>query len=404
LNEELKVAQDQLQTKNTDLAQTNLNLQAQATSDPLTGLPNHRSMVLALDHAIDQAQRYGRPCSVLFLDLDHLKALNDGCGHLAGDTVLREIVDPIVEGLRSADTAGRWGGEEFVVLLPETDIEDATIAAERIRNFVGQREFSVAGGVRLTCSIGVASYPIDATSRDGLIEAADRAMYTAKRLGRNQVRASEGPGLGDVLPGVRKVSSRDEATVWGVVEALSTIVKAHDSIVDAQSQVVSNLSIRVGTALGLSESEVRLTGLAARLHDIGMVSIPQSTLNKTTEFDSSDWSAVVAHPALGADVVTSVPALRVLAPLIRAHHERWDGTGYPDGLEGEEIPMGSRIIAACGAYSAMTRGGRRPPLRSPEEALWELDSCSGTQFDPGVVAALRQVLEEEASEPLKQAG
>ena len=210
LNDELNRTKAQLQSNNEALSRANLSLKAQATTDPLTSLPNHRPMTMALDQELERSQRYSRPCSILFLDLDHFKALNDSCGHLAGDTVLREMVTPIVQGLRSADVAGRWGGEEFVVLLPETDIEDALIAAERMRQLVSRHSFSIAGGGHLTCSIGVASYPFDANSRDELIEAADRAMYAAKRLGRDQVRAAVDPSVIGFLSEIRRGSSREK--------------------------------------------------------------------------------------------------------------------------------------------------------------------------------------------------
>ena len=403
LNDELKRTKDQLQANNEVLSRTNLNLQTQATTDPLTGLPNHRSMVLALDQELDRSLRYSRPCSLLFLDLDHFKALNDSCGHLAGDTVLREMVTPIVQSLRAADIAGRWGGEEFIVLLPETDIEDALQTGERLRELVSQYRFTVGGGGHITCSIGVASYPLDANSRDELIESADRAMYAAKRLGRNQVRAAVDPSATRFLSEIRKGYSREETTLWGVVQALTTIVKAHDTVEDAQSQEVANLSMRVASCLGLAASEVRIIGLAARLHDVGMVSVPQAVLNKPSEFDSSDWAAVMPHTEVGAEVVGSVPSLAVLAPLIRAHHERWDGTGYPDGLEGDEIPIGARIISACAAFTAMTTPGHRTEPRSTDAALEELITCSGSQFDPQVVSAIEQVLLEQSAAPLLQA-
>jgi two-component system, cell cycle response regulator len=392
LNEELERTKMQLQAKNDALASANLSLQAQAITDPLTGLSNHRSMVLALDQELDRAARYARPCSLLFLDLDHFKAFNDSCGHLAGNSVLRELVTPILDGLRTADIAGRWGGEEFVVILPETEIGDAILAAERIRNLVSRHSFSTAGGAHITCSIGVAAFPYDAGSRDELVEAADRAMYAAKRLGKNQVRAAVDPSVIAFHSDVRHASSREESSLWGTVEALTTIVKAHDPEEDAQSKEVAKLTMRVATVLGLSAAEVRMVGLAARLHDVGMVSVPRSVLSKAAALNSEDWSSVISHPAIGAEVVASVPSLSMLSPLIRSHHEWWDGSGYPDGLKGDDIPMGGRIIAVCAAYLAITSGNRRTSARTMEEALQELHRCAGSQFDPAVVAVLHQVV------------
>ena len=158
--------------------------------------------------------------------------------------------------------------------------------------------------------------------------------------------------------------------------------------------------MRVASALNLDAPEVRIIGLAARLHDVGMVSVPQTVLGKPSEFDSSDWSALIPHTVVGADVVASVPALAVLAPLIRSHHEWWDGTGYPDGLRGQEIPLGARIISVCAAFVAMTNGGQHKRPRTIEDALEEVDACSGSQFDPTVVSALRKLVREPSETPL----
>lgn len=403
LNEELQRTKEQLQSNNAALARANLSLQAQATTDPLTELPNHRSMAVALDQELDRANRYSRPCSLLFLDLDHFKALNDSCGHLIGDSVLREMVNPIMAGLRATDVAGRWGGEEFVVILPETEIGDAVLAAERIRNLVSRHGFTGAGGAHITCSVGAASFPYDAGSRDELVEAADRAMYAAKRLGRNQVRTAVDPSVIAFHSEIRHGSSREETSLWGIVEALTSIVKAHDQREDLQSMQVSKISMRVATTLALSGAEVRMVGLAARLHDVGMVSVPQDVLSKPAALNSEDWSSVMAHPDVGAQVVGNVPALSMLSPLIRSHHEWWDGSGYPDGLVGEDIPIGGRIISVCAAYIAMTLGSKRSGPRSPDAALKELHECAGTQFDPAVVAALHQVVLTQVDRSISQA-
>ncbi len=175
--------------QNHALAAANGCLEALATSDPLTGLPNHRALVNALDREVERARRFVRPCALLFLDLDHFKALNDSCGHAAGDAALRELATVARRALRGVDLLGRWGGEEFVALLPEVDGAGALAIAERVRAEVAAHSFDT-GGVQLTCSVGMAAYPVDAETREGLIAAADRAMYAAKWLGRNQVRSA----------------------------------------------------------------------------------------------------------------------------------------------------------------------------------------------------------------------
>lgn len=187
MNAELHATQAELKVSIDALTQANDHLHAMATTDVLTGLPNRRAMVTAVDAEIERSVRYGRPCTLVFLDLDHFKALNDTRGHQAGDDSLSQMALYIRDALRASDIVGRWGGEEFVAILPETDTAGAKLVAQELRRRIEQHEFSAAAGLRLTCSIGVATFPADAAGRDALIAAADKAMYAAKQLGRNQV-------------------------------------------------------------------------------------------------------------------------------------------------------------------------------------------------------------------------
>jgi two-component system cell cycle response regulator len=388
LFDELRRAKEQLQENNGELARANQRLHDQATTDPLTGLPNHRAMVAALDRELDRAARYGRPCSVIFLDLDHFKALNDSCGHLCGDAVLRDIIHPIQRGLRAQDVAGRWGGEEFIIVLPETDIDHAIAVAERVREQVSRHRFAAVGGTRLTCSIGVASYPSEAGRRDDLIESADKAMYAAKRLGKNQVRSAADPTTMAFQTDIGGTNSREETTTWGIVEALTTLVRAHDAGEDAGSVEIADLAMRVAAKMGLSATDIRTIGLAARLHDVGMVSTPHDSSGAYfTTSGTVDLRASV-HPVVGADIVSRIPSLAMLAPMVRGHHERWDGSGFPDRLVGERIPMGARIIAACDFYVSMVHPRGAAAGLPPQVALRELATRKSVEFDPAVVDAL----------------
>ncbi len=388
-NRLLRAIHDEVEAKNRALAEANTRLEALATTDPLTGLPNHRAIVAALDKELERVHRYGRPCSVLFLDLDHFKALNDTCGHAAGDTALHELAALTRATLRGVDTLGRWGGEEFVAILPETAADGAATVAEGVRAAVAAYAFSAGGGVRLTLSVGMASCPGDAANRDGLVDAADRAMYAAKRLGRNQVRAAGDPAVA-ALDG--ESGSREDVALVGTVEALAALVEARDQYTGEHTNEVARLTARLALLLGRDTADARLIGLAGRLHDVGKIAIPDAVLRKPGRLTEDEWTLIRTHPVVGADVVGRVPALRVLAPLIRAHHERWDGSGYPDGLAGADIPLGARIIAVADAYGAMTTDR---PYRAGRDAAWalaELRRCAGAQFDPTVVDALMTVV------------
>ena len=387
---ELEAQNEELLSAHLSLAESNSRLEALATTDPLTGLLNHRSMVDALDAELAHAAHLELPCAVLFLDIDHFKALNDTLGHVAGDAALQEFA-AIARECLPGQIVGRWGGEEFLALLPETTREQALAAAETVRQTVAARTLAVAGGLRLTCSVGVASYPADGPERDTLLQAADAAMYAAKRLGRNQVRRADDPAV-KALQGDETSASREEEALAGTVEALAALVSARDRYSQRQTEEMGLMSVLLAQALGLSGREARQIGVAGRLHDIGKVAVPDTLLHKTGMLEEGEMDYLRRHPVVGAEVFSHVPGLRPLAPLIRAHQERWDGTGYPDGLRGDAIPLGARILAVADAYAAITSDRPYQPARNAAQAWLEIERQSGTQFDPAVVQALGEVL------------
>jgi diguanylate cyclase (GGDEF)-like protein len=378
---------------------------ALATTDPVTELPNHRALLAQFDQELERAQQYERACSLLFLDLDHFKALNDGYGHTAGDAVLSEFGSLIRARLRRMDTVGRWGGEEFVAILPELQADEALTLAEEVRAAVAAHTFSVGGGLHLTCSVGMASYPVQAQEREGLLSAADHAMYGAKRFGRNQVRAANDPAVLALFSENNSEEGREEAALVGMAEALVTLVEARDYSTGRHSQQVADLVLRLALTLGLPPAEAQMIALAGRLHDVGKVVIPDGVLQKVGRLTEEEWEMMRTHPVVGADVVSHIPALRPLAPVIRAHHERWDGQGYPNHLKGEAIPFGARILAVVDAYLAMTVDRPYQKGCAPSVALAELRRCAGSQFDPHVVEAatfLLQHPEQRCELPLRK--
>jgi diguanylate cyclase (GGDEF)-like protein len=375
-----------------------LSAERRAGIDGLTGLPNQTAMIAALDRELERARRYNRPCSALFLDVDHFKALNDSHGHPAGDTALRDFARVVSETIRGVDLLGRWGGEEFLVLLPETDDTNALLSAERLRAAVADHRFTIAGGLHLTCSVGTATYPRDGDDRGLLIDAADRAMYVAKHLGRNQVRSVSDPAVAMLVGGRLADDTREQTAMAGTVEALAALINARDAYTGLHTDEVAALSVKLAHAMGLGAAESRMVGVAARLHDVGKVAIPDAILRKPGRLSDDEWTLMREHPSVSADVVQRVPALRAIVPVIRAHHERWDGAGYPDGLMGEAIPLGARIIAVADAYAAITTDR---PYRQQSDSTWalaEVRRCAGIQFDLAVVTALERVFLSHASD------
>ncbi len=385
--------ESKVEERTQSLQEANEKLAKLATTDALTGLANHRGLVSHLEAVIEQANADGKSCGVLFIDLDHFKALNDSFGHAVGDSVLSELGQLLKRTIAEEGAWGRWGGEEFVCILPDTNYTEALDLAERVRSSVAQNVFNT--GCHMTCSIGVALSPGDGTARSTIAEAADRAMYVAKALGRNQVRAAS-----DVLSSFAALRaenpSREDLALEGLVQALMSLVEARDVTTAAHTNVVRALATRLAIAMNLSAEEVHFVALVGQLHDIGKVAVPDSILLKKGPLSADEWQIMRGHVGIGAEVVKRVPSLRVLSPAIRAHHEKWDGSGYPDGLVGEDIPLAARIVAVADAFAAMTADRPYRLAQSNEIALTEIYRLSGTQFAPEVVDALRSLHTVEA--------
>ena len=381
-NEELNVLQGVLLENITAL-------QSLATTDPLTGLANHRAIAQHLEDEMERASRYAHPFALLFCDLDHFKAINDTYGHSSGDTVLQIFARTILATLRQHDIVGRWGGEEFLMVLPEMQEADALQSAERIRAAIASQDFSLDALSHVTCSIGVACYPRDGTQQKTLLDAADRAMYVAKQSGRNQVCNASQVAIA-LVPQV--ATSTHAPHLAETVYALVALLEARDAYTGEHTQTVGHLMEEVALHMHCDVTEAHSIGLAGCLHDIGKVAIPDAILQKPGKLTTEEWHLMRTHPAIGAEMVARFPNLDLFTAIIRSHHEAWDGQGYPYGLAGTAIPLGGRIAAVVDAYNAMTTNRPYQSARTPEAAQAELQRCAGSQFDPEVVAAFLQVL------------
>ncbi len=394
----------QIDTLNSSLQLANERLTLLATTDPLTEILNHRMVLETLNVTIADYAEHGRPCSLLFFDLDHFKAINDGFGHATGDKVLQQLAQIATQTLGKRGTLGRWGGEEFIAILPEMHEHAALELAEELRAAVASHAFQVGGGLHVTCSVGVATMPTHGATSTQLLEAADRAMFFAKKLGRNQVRRA-----GEVVEAAREdggpgdATSRDSDMLQGVVTAIATLVESRDGYTGEHLLRVSQLTFQVATALGLASEEARMIEIAARLHDIGKVAIPDAILNKRQKLTPDEQVIMRSHTVVGGTILSHIPSLRGIVPIVRGHHERWNGSGYPDGIKGENIPLGARIITVVDAYDAMTSDR---PYRAAHTTQWALDELhrnAGSQFDPDIVQALQQLLSPLTLEAAKLA-
>jgi diguanylate cyclase (GGDEF)-like protein/putative nucleotidyltransferase with HDIG domain len=361
-----------------------LNAMRLALTDPLTGLGNHRHFHERLQRELAAAEEASAVVSLVLLDVDNFKQINDRFGHPAGDRVLSAVSSRLRQGGESF----RLGGDEFAVLLPGCDELEALSVAEAIVARIGEADLGVVDAI--TVSAGVASYPTHGRERDSLIRLADGALYWAKEHGKNQVRIAR-PDVGELTEFRRVAQGEDRVARFRAAAALARAVDSRDAYTGSHSERVAQLAAAIAEQLGLPPDEVELTRLAASLHDLGKLAIPEEILQKEVELSSAEWLVVQRHPQIGYRMLASL-GVDPIADWVLHHHERWDGSGYPDGLSGESIPLGARIIFVADAYDAMTS---RRLYRSPvgrDEALAEIDRCAGAQFDPEVVRAFRDVV------------
>ena len=371
-------------------AQLYARLEQKSRMDGLTGLFNRRHFEERLKEEVSRHSRYGDVFSIFMLDLDNFKAYNDTYGHVAGDILLAQVGKIIKSSIRSVDQAFRYGGDEFVVILPQTAVDDGYVVAERVRAQIAEEMKKKA--LTVTCSIGLAGYPGDGAVSDELVGAADNALYHAKQAGGDRVYVSS------------RVSSEslDEGGIHGVYDrhssvraiyALVSAVEARDTYSYGHSRKVNTYAVALAEAIGLSPEEVSRVSIAALLHDIGKIGIPDEVLSKSGKLDEESWGAIKTHPRLGANIVGRIPYLAPCVSGILYHHERWDGSGYPEGLKGEEIPLEARILAIADSFEAMTSARLYRPALSVEQVVEELKKGAGVQFDPQLVKVFIDLIE-----------
>jgi diguanylate cyclase (GGDEF)-like protein len=350
----------------------NQALRDQAVTDALTGLGNRRrlaaDLATTLESTVDR-----KPALLLLFDLDGFKSYNDTFGHLAGDQLLTRLGAKLSDAVASHGTAYRLGGDEFCALLrvDGEELDDLIAGAAAALTDTG-KQFAIRA------SFGAVLMPHEADSPDHALQLADERMYAHKR-GR-----AAGP--------------RDQAR-----DVLLRTMQAKHPDLDEHSSEVAHLAVPVARQLGLTGEQLDEIARAAELHDVGKVGIPDAILNKPGPLDATEWQFMHQHTILGERILNAAPALRPVARLVRSSHERWDGTGYPDQLAGEDIPLGARIVAVCDAYEAMTADRPYRNALSEQEAREQLSVNAGTQFDPAVVAAFLMATAPDQRAPADEA-
>jgi diguanylate cyclase (GGDEF)-like protein/putative nucleotidyltransferase with HDIG domain len=416
--------------------------QEQAITDGLTGVKTHRFFMEALSAEWKRSTRAGRAFALVLMDLDRFKFVNDFYGHLEGDLVLQRVGHILETNCRRSDVVARYGGDEFVILMPETNMEHARQLATKLRGWVSADP--LLREKNISASFGIACYPLHGATPQELIQVADASMYLSKHQGGNAVSTADhfdpneakkwkrdvleaylgvtlkrlfatGPeafeeiysrlkqfteslAATETTNGAAAVARGPQALPQAVLDTVTSLafaIDAKDHYTQGHSQKVSAYSALIAEALGMNELQVDEIRLGAVLHDIGKVAIPENVLNKSGPLNPDEWDTMKSHVAFGAKILDPLTPLARIREMVLHHHEFFDGSGYPEGLAGEDIPLGARIIAVADAYDTITSDRTYKKARSSDEALAELERCANAQFDGSIVAlfvrAMRQL-------------
>lgn len=403
-------------------------LQQQSITDGLTGIKTRRFFWEALSSEWKRASRSGRPFSVVLIDLDKFKQVNDSLGHLEGDLVLARVGRLLEQKCRQSNVVARYGGDEFIILMPETGIEQAQVLAERLRLWLATD--AMLEEHHITGSFGVASFPVHAFAIEDLIRVADEGMYQSKHAGGNLVSTSEpfrkgsavqrqlissyiegflqreqhsSRDLEELVVTLRKLSAdseeEDTSALREAVETLAQAAELGEPNAAGHGEQCGHYAEIIARGLNLSPEEVVDVAFAARVHDVGKLFVDERVLNKTGPLTEEDLSLMKTHPQLGVDVLRAIPQIHRVMQAIASHHEAFDGSGYPLGLQGESIPLFGRIIAVVDAYANMTSERSFAPAKSHEQAIAELEKLSGTRFDGMIVRLFTRLL--KGAQPVK---
>jgi len=389
----------------------------EAITDGLTGLKTHRYFMAELEREWRRSIRSGNPFSVIMIDLDEFKPVNDQYGHLLGDRVLRTVAKLLSDRVRRSSVVARYGGDEFSILVPEATTEEAKALGERLRSSIEDDPF--LSEHRVTASFGVGSFPEHGHTQEAILHLADAGMYLAKHETGNRVRVASltsESGQVEAYLGVefkRKFSTGPEAfdqtlnriqkaiqnadgniSVVDTVTSLARALDCSDHYMRNHSQVVSRLAGQIARQLGMPGDEVEEIRRAGILHDIGKIGIPDIILYKPARLTAEEFEIMKTHSVKGQKILEplQVEAMQRICHMVRHHHEMFDGRGYPDKLQGEQILLGASILAVADCFDTMVSERAYKTVRSYEEALVELRRCSGTQFDPKIVKAFLESL------------
>jgi diguanylate cyclase (GGDEF)-like protein len=384
---------EQLQTQQAEM--NHLEQTRSVMTDEITGLPNYYAVMRRVDAELARCTRTQNSCAILFVHLDTFKRINDTWGQEAGDTILLEASSRLLRNIRAEDFLGHYERGNFALLLVETDLAGAIQAAERLRQEIGSlpytwsmEEVGPPTTLEITASIGVVVYGLHGMTRDTLMQRSVAAMQRARKDGHNRVRVADIAEAESDF-GMEEKGNDEEATI----NALTAAASAHHHEIGKHAYRMVTLAEETAKEIGCSEQEVHLIHLSALLHDVGKLGIPDAILDKPGPLTEEEWEVMRLHPQIGQRILSQAGGIfATLAHVIVAHHERWDGKGYPLGLSQHQIPIEARILAVVDSFDAMTSQRVYRESSSLEEARNELLRCAGSQFDPEIVIAFLRVL------------
>jgi len=397
---------------NKELVKTNERLKQMALIDPHTGLYNHRYLVEVIEREFYRAKRHAHPISVILLDLDYFKSINDVYGHTFGDLVLKQLAHQLKQMVREYDIVVRYGGEEFVVLSPATDTTQGLTLAQRILDALTLYNFgNNKHTVKLKMSFAVAAYPEDHILKGmDLLELAEKIIAKAKESGGNRVYSSlellkdkpDAPITSKANAETKflkgKIEKLTKRTNEGLIESIFAFAKTiemKDQCTGDHVEKTVRYATDLAKEMGLPKNEIELVRQAAVLHDLGKIGISEEILRKCTKLTKKEFEEIKKHPQIGVDIIRPIQFLHSIIPLMLYHHERWDGKGYPYGLKGEEIPVGARIVSVADVYQALTSDRPYRKAYNKFNAVKIIQENSGTQFDPNIATVFLNMLKKK---------
>jgi len=406
-----KKSEEQLSVLYKELIKSNRQMGQLALRDSQTGLYNHRYLNEVIEPEFYRARRYGHPLSVIMLDIDYFKSINDVYGHDFGDLVLKQLAKYLKHMVRRYDIVVRYGGEEFVVLSPGTDRAKAMALAQRLLDAINLYNFGDKNhSVKLKLSIAAASYPEDSMKRGAdLISMTDRILNKVKRAGGNKVysalelsshkmQAEDDSASTDVAflkKRIEKLTKSGRQNIIESIYAFAKTIELRDHYTGEHAESTVRYAMAIAKALDLAPEELENVRQASVLHDLGKVGISDKILHKKSKLTDREFDEIKKHPQIAADIIRPIQFMHDIVPLVLYHHERWDGKGYPAGLKAEEIPIGARIIAIADVYQALTSNRPYRKAFPKKKALQIIKEGAGTQFDARIVELFMKYIKKE---------